>query len=168
MTHSTIAPGAVNSQTVSVLVDKSVPASAIPAIKSAVAGAVGLSAKRGDTLSISQIAFAKPATIKASPTSPSKMLGYAKYGVIGLGALLFLFFMRRNLKRREREVFGGQPTWLRELETPRPLAALAAGADEDPTDRSSGCAHQSTCPSARSRSWSSATPIAWPSRSAPG
>ena len=134
VTHSTIAPGAVNSQTVSVLVDKSVPASAIPAIKNAVAGAVGLNAKRGDTLSISQIAFAKPAATTASPSSPTKMLGYAKYGAVGLGALLFLFFMRRNLKRREREVFSGQPTWLRELETPRPLAALASGADDEPTD----------------------------------
>ncbi|HET6868986.1 MAG TPA: flagellar basal-body MS-ring/collar protein FliF [Solirubrobacteraceae bacterium] len=134
VSHSTIAPGAVNSQTVSVLVDKSVPASAMPAIKSAVAGAVGLNAKRGDSLSISQIAFAKPAATTATPSSPTKMLGYAKYGLVGVGALLFLFFMRRNIKRREREVFGGQPTWLRELETPRPLAALASGADEEPTD----------------------------------
>jgi flagellar M-ring protein FliF len=135
VTHSVIAAGGVNNQTVSVLVDKSVPASAIPAIKNAVAGAVGLNAKRGDTLSVSQIAFAKPATTTPIASSPTKMLGYAKYAVIGLGALLFLFFMRRNLKRREREVFGGQPTWLRELETPRPLAALAAGgADEPPTE----------------------------------
>ena len=132
VTHSVIAPGGVNNQTVSVLVDKSVPASAIPAIKNAVAGAVGLNAKRGDSLSVSQIAFAKPATTTPAATSPTKMLGYAKYAVIGLGALLFLFFMRRNLKRREREVFAGQPTWLRELETPRPLAALAAGGGEEP------------------------------------
>jgi flagellar M-ring protein FliF len=135
VTHTTIAPGAVNSQTVSVLVDKTVPAASLPAIKNAVAGAVGLNAKRGDTLSISQIAFAKPtATTTASPTSPTKMLGYAKYAVVGIGALLFLFFMRRNLKRREREVFAGQPTWLRELETPRPLAALASGGEEEPTE----------------------------------
>jgi flagellar M-ring protein FliF len=134
VTHTTIAPGAVNSQTVSVLVDKTVPASAIPAIKNAVAGAVGLNAKRGDSLSISQIAFAKPTSTTATPAGTTKMLGYAKYGVIGLGALLFLFFMRRNLKRREREVFSGQPTWLRELETPRPLAALASGGDDEPND----------------------------------
>ncbi len=135
VTHSVIAPGGVNSQTVSVLVDKSVPASALPAIRAAVAGAVGLNAKRGDSLSISQIAFAKPtSTSTASPASPTKMLGYAKYAVVAIGALLFLFFMRRNLKRREGEVFGGQPTWLRELETPRPLAALASGADEEPTE----------------------------------
>jgi flagellar M-ring protein FliF len=132
VTHSVIAPGAVQNQTVSVLVDKSVPASAIPAIKSAVAGAVGLNAKRGDTLSVSQIAFAKPAATPA-PASSTKMIGYAKYALIGFGALLFLFFMRRSIKRRERETFTGQPTWLRELETPRPLAALVSG-DEPQTE----------------------------------
>jgi flagellar M-ring protein FliF len=133
VTHSVIAPGAVNNQTVSVLVDKSVPASSIPAIKSAVAGAVGLNAKRGDTLSVQQIAFAKPATTTAAPTSSTKMIGYAKYALIGIGALMFLFFMRRSIKRREKETFTGQPTWLRELETPRPLAALVSG-DEPQTE----------------------------------
>jgi flagellar M-ring protein FliF len=132
VTHSVIAPGAVQNQTVSVLVDKSVPASAIPAIKSAVAGAVGLNAKRGDTLSVAQIAFAKPAAAPA-PASTTKMIGYAKYALIGLGALLFLFFMRRNLRRREKETFAGQPTWLRELDAPRPLTALVSG-DESPTE----------------------------------
>jgi flagellar M-ring protein FliF len=132
VTHSVIAPGAVQNQTVSVLVDKSVPASAIPAIKSAVAGAVGLNAKRGDTLSVAQIAFAKPAAAQA-PASTTKMIGYAKYALIGLGALLFLFFMRRNLRRREKETFAGQPTWLRELDAPRPLTALVSG-DEPPTE----------------------------------
>ncbi len=132
VTHSVIAPGAVNNQTVSVLVDKSVPASSIPAIKSAVAGAVGLNPKRGDTLSIQQIAFAKPAATPA-PASTTKMIGYAKYALIGVGALMFLFFMRRSIRRREKETFTGQPTWLRELETPRPLAALVSG-DEPPTE----------------------------------
>ena len=128
VTRAVIAPGAVNNQTVSVLVDKSVPAASIPAIKSAVAGAVGLNAKRGDSLSVSQIAFAKPAAAPA-PASSTKMIGYAKYALIGFGALLFLFFMRRSIRRREKEGFTGQPTWLRELETPRPLAALASGDD---------------------------------------
>ncbi|MGZ4182411.1 MAG: flagellar basal-body MS-ring/collar protein FliF [Solirubrobacteraceae bacterium] len=127
VTHAVIAPGAVKSQSVSVLVDKSVPASSLPALKAAVAGAVGLNAKRGDTLSISQIAFAKPTT-PATASAPNKMLGYAKYALVGLGALIFLFFMTRMIKRRERESFG-QPTWLRELETPRPLAALSGGGD---------------------------------------
>jgi flagellar M-ring protein FliF len=128
VTHSVIAPGALNSQTVSVLVDKTVPAASIPAIKSAVAAAVGLNPKRGDSLSVQQIAFAKPAATPA-PASSTKMIGYAKYALIGFGALVFLFFMRRSIKKREKEGFTGQPTWLRELETPRPLAALVSGDD---------------------------------------
>ena len=134
ITNSTIAPGAINNQTVSVLVDKTVPASELPAIRNAVAGAVGLNAKRGDTLSVSQIAFTKTAAPAATPASSAKMMGYAKYAIIGLGSLIFLFLMRRSLKRRERETFEGQPTWLRELATPRPLAALASGGDEPATE----------------------------------
>jgi flagellar M-ring protein FliF len=134
ITNSTITPGAVNNQTVSVLVDKSVPASELPAIRNAVAGAVGLNTKRGDTLSVSQIAFTKAAAPAATAATSNKMMGYAKYAIIGLGSIIFLFLMRRSLKRRERETFEGQPTWLRELATPRPLAALASGGDEPPTD----------------------------------
>jgi len=134
ITNSTIAPGTINNQTVSVLVDKSVPASELPAIRDAVAGAVGLNTKRGDSLSVSQIAFTKTATPAATPAAASNMIGYAKYAVIGLGSLIFLFLVRRSLKRRERETFEGQPTWLRELATPRPLAALASGGDEPPTE----------------------------------
>jgi flagellar M-ring protein FliF len=122
VTHTTLAPGTVNRQSISVLVDKSVPAASLPAIQKAVAGAAGLNAKRGDTISIAQIAFAKPTT--TTPAAPNKMLGYAKYVLVGIGALIFLFFMTRMLKRREHEVFAGQATWLRELETPRPLAEL--------------------------------------------
>jgi flagellar M-ring protein FliF len=127
ITNSTIAPGAINRQTVSVLVNSSVPASALPAIKAAVAGAVGLNAKRGDQITMSQLAFAKPTAATPATGGASKMIGYAKYAVIGLGALLFLFFTTRALRRREKETFA-QPTWLSELEMPRPLAALAGGA----------------------------------------
>jgi flagellar M-ring protein FliF len=133
VTHEVVAPGAVNRQTVSVLVDKSVPAAALPAIKAAVTGAVGLNAKRGDSLAVSQLAFAKPTAATPAAGGTSKMIGYAKYAVIGLGALLFLFFMTRMLRRREKETFG-QPTWLRELETPRRLAALEGPGGEDPTE----------------------------------
>ncbi len=60
VTHSTIAPGAVESQHVSVLLDKTVPATALPAIREAITNAAGIEAKRGDTISIGQMAFAKP------------------------------------------------------------------------------------------------------------
>jgi flagellar M-ring protein FliF len=123
ITHSVIAPGAVKHQSVSVLLDKTVPAAAIPAIKSAVANAVGLQPKRGDAIAVAQLAFAPT---KATPVAaaPSSIMKYAKYGVIGLGSLLFLAFAGRMLRRREREPFAGQPTWLRELEAPRTLASL--------------------------------------------
>ncbi|HEY2438747.1 MAG TPA: flagellar basal-body MS-ring/collar protein FliF [Solirubrobacteraceae bacterium] len=125
ITHAVIAPGAINQQSVSVLVDKSVPAAELPAIKAAVANAVGLQAKRGDTLSLGQLAFAKPAAT-TTPTAggTSSYLNYAKYGVAGLGSIIFLVFAGRLLRRRERENFAGQPTWLRELEAPRTLASL--------------------------------------------
>ncbi len=132
ITNATIAPGAIKTQSVSVLVNSTVPASAIPAIKSAVSGAVGLNAKRGDTIAVSQLPFVKTPTATPAAGGTNKMIGYAKYGVIGLGALLFLFFTTRALKRREKETFA-QPTWLSELATPRPLAALGGGG-EAPTE----------------------------------
>ncbi|MGA9857118.1 MAG: flagellar basal-body MS-ring/collar protein FliF [Solirubrobacteraceae bacterium] len=125
ITHAVIAPGNVLNQSVSVLVDKSVPASALPAIKAAVSNAVGLNTKRGDTISLGQLSFAKPAaTTTPTASSPSSMMNYAKYGAAGLGSLIFLVFAGRMLRKRERESFAGQPTWLRELESPRTLASL--------------------------------------------
>jgi flagellar M-ring protein FliF len=125
VTHSVIASGAVNRQSVSVLVAQSVPASAIPALRAAVTNAVGLVPARGDTLSFGQIPFAKaPAATPAA--APINIMGYAKYGVLGVGVLAFLFFITRLLRRREHEVFARQPTWLTELESPRPLAELEA------------------------------------------
>ena len=126
VTHSVIAPGAIQQQSVAVMIDKSVPAAEIPAIKTAVANAVGLQAKRGDVISIAQIAFAKqPVTPVAA--APSSMMKYAKYGLIGLGSMLFLIFAGRAVRKRENEAFATQPTWLRELEAPRTLASLERG-----------------------------------------
>ncbi len=124
ITHSVIAAGAVKRQSVSVLVDKSVPAASIPAIKSAVANAVGLDPKRGDAISVAQLAFAPASKTAPVAAAANPMMKYAKYGAIGLASLLFLVFAGRTLRKRERESFGGQPTWLRELEAPRTLASL--------------------------------------------
>ena len=119
VTHSTIAPGTIESQHVSVLLDKSVPAAALPAIREAITNAAGIQAKRGDTISIGQVAFAKPTTA-APAASP---LGYAKYVLVGLGALIFLFFTTRSLRKREKETIE-EPVWLRELEAPMRLSEL--------------------------------------------
>jgi flagellar M-ring protein FliF len=123
ITHTQVAPGAVNNQQVSVLLDSSVPAAAIPQIRAAIANAAGIQAKRGDSLSIGQVAFAKPpAPPGSSPVA--KVGGYVKYLLLGLGAAAFLFFTTRQLRRREQEGLAGEPTWLREIELPRTLAEL--------------------------------------------
>ena len=46
---------------------------------------------------------------------------------LGLASLLFLFFMRRGLKKREGEELG-TPSWLATIEEPVSLAALESGA----------------------------------------
>ncbi len=120
VTHQTVAPGAVESQHVSVLLDHSVPAASLPAIKEAITNAAGIQTKRGDTISVAQIAFAKPAAATTAAASP---LGYAKYALLGVAAMVFLFFTTRSLRKHE----GGaieEPIWLRELETPMRLAEL--------------------------------------------
>ena len=122
VTHSTIAPGTVESQHVSVLLDHSVPASALPAIKEAVTNAAGIQAKRGDTISIGQVAFAKPAA-EAAAASSGSMLAYAKYVLLAIGAIIFLFFTTRSLRKRESEAIE-EPVWLRELEAPMRLSEL--------------------------------------------
>jgi flagellar M-ring protein FliF len=119
VTHSTIAPGSVETQHVSVLLDHTVPGASLPAIREAITNAAGIQTKRGDTISIGQIAFVKPTT--AAPASSP--LGYAKYVLLGLGSILFLFFTTRSLRKREKETID-EPVWLRELEAPMRLSEL--------------------------------------------
>ncbi len=123
VTHSTEAPGEVESEHVSVLLDHSVPASSVGAIKEAVTNAAGIQPKRGDTISIGQMAFAKPTTAAAASASGG-MLGYAKYALIGIASAIFLFFTTRALRRREQEGIDNDPPWLRELELPVRLSEL--------------------------------------------
>ncbi len=129
VTHSTIAPGTVESEHVSVLLDHSVPASAVPAIREAITNAAGLQTKRGDTISIGQIAFAKQPSAQAASSS---MLGDAKYALLGIGAIVFLFLTTRTLRRREKEAIE-EPVWLRELETPMRLSELERETATHPT-----------------------------------
>jgi flagellar M-ring protein FliF len=121
VTHSTIAPGAVESEHVSVLLDHSVPAASLPAIREAVTNAAGIQAKRGDTISIGQVAFAKP--VAGAAAASGGMIGYAKYALLGIAAALFLFFTTRSLRRRESEAIA-EPVWLRELDAPMRLSEL--------------------------------------------
>ncbi len=133
VTHSTVAPGEVESEHVSVLLDSTVPAASVTAIKEAVTNAAGLQSKRGDTVSVAQMAFAKP-TATAAEGSSGGMLGYAKYALIGLASALFLFFTTRALRRREQEGLDNEPSWLRELELPVRLSELEREVPPRPAD----------------------------------
>jgi len=123
-----VAPGAVNKLNVALIVDKTVPAAEIPALQKAVSSAAGIDLTRGDTLAVSQIAFAKVPKAAAPGAGPAGgMIGYAKYGAAGVGLLGFLFFSARQLRRREGEMLMREPNWLREIEAPTTLARLEGG-----------------------------------------
>lgn len=133
VTRTRIAPGTVNAQQVSVLLDRSVPASAIPQIRAAVASAAGIDARRGDVLTVGQVAFARPPAATA-PSPVATYGGYLRYVLVGIATLGFLLFVTRQLKRREAEPLAGEPTWLREIQGPRTLAELEQlEADDHPT-----------------------------------
>src|SRR3954454_11675325 len=142
VTRTKVAPGQVNRLSVALVVDKSVPPAQVAQLRSAVSGAAGINTQRGDTLSVSTIAFAKtPAAPGAGPAAG--ILGYAKYAAAALGTLLFLFFMFRQLRKREGESLG-EPTWLTQIEAPTTLADLEAGR----TARMPGVASDMPAPSA--------------------
>jgi flagellar M-ring protein FliF len=107
-------------------------ADAVVAAKNAVSALVGLDAERGDTLTASTISFAEqPKETAAEKGGVAALLanpiGLLKYVVIGVGSLVFLFAMRRALRRRESEQFAPEPTWLRQIEGAVPLAQLGSG-----------------------------------------
>ena len=125
VTRTKVAPGSVNKMNVAVMVDAAVPRDQVAAVRQAVQSAAGIDPGRGDRLSVSQVAFAKPPAPAEKPITESAV-GFAKYVAAGLGLLLFLFFVTRHLRRRESEALG-QPVWLREIEAPTTLAELEAG-----------------------------------------
>lgn len=130
VTRTEVAPGEVESLDVALVIDDSVPRADVAGIRDIVASAAGIDDARGDTLAVTQLAFAEPPEA-AKPLVPTDgILGYAKYALLGLASLLFLFFVTRHLRRREDEVLA-DPTWLRQLDAPTPIAQLAA--TEQPT-----------------------------------
>src|SRR4051794_33205373 len=126
VTRTKVAPGAVNRKSVAVMIDSSVPKAQLAAIRSAVQNAAGIDTTRGDTLSVSQVAFAKPPAPAKKPVTAAA-LGFLKYVLAGLGLLAFLFFVPRHLRRREAETLMGEPVWLREIAAPTTIAELEAG-----------------------------------------
>lgn len=128
ITKTTKAPGAVNRMDVAVMLDKSVkltPAQ-LNQLKASIGSAAGLQiAARKDTLNVTQgLSFAAaPAAPKSGPI-PAAVSGILKGVGIGLGALLFLFFVTRHLRKRERGELIDEPSWLKSLEAARPQGEL--------------------------------------------
>jgi flagellar M-ring protein FliF len=123
------APGAVNRLDVSLVLDKSLAPQRAD-LERAIAGAAGVQEDRGDTLSVSQLAFAKqPAAAPQSGPVPAGALGIAKYVGLGLASLIFLLFVGRHLRKREDEALMGEPMWLRQIEAPTSLSELEARHD---------------------------------------
>jgi flagellar M-ring protein FliF len=135
---TTVAPGTVNRLDVALLIDSSIPAATVASLQKSVASMAGVIPKRGDTLAVSRITFAKPpATAAAASPIAGLManpLGLVKYVVLGLAAMIFLFMMRRGLKRRENEGVAAEPTWLREIQRAIPVAELEAGPNRNAFD----------------------------------
>ncbi len=140
VSHTVIAPGAVNQLHVALLFDSSVPAKAQKALQATVSTMVGLVPSRGDTISAASVPFQKQAATSAAAGGPLAIVGVSsplalvRDALIGLAAIVFLFLIRRNLKKREREPRFAEPTWLREISMSTPLAALeAAGVRSSPS-----------------------------------
>ncbi|HEV7641665.1 MAG TPA: flagellar basal-body MS-ring/collar protein FliF [Gaiellaceae bacterium] len=126
--HTDVAPGSVRRLDVALLVDRSVPVAQVAQLQKSVASLAGVVPARGDTLAVSRITFAKQAPATVAGGSPLAFLqnpiGLVKGALAVLGSIVFLFFMRRALKRREGELAVAEPTWLRELEGSVPLREL--------------------------------------------
>src|SRR4051794_16101843 len=130
VTHTKVAPGAVNRLDVALVVDPTVSAATRKQLQQAISSAAGVNRHRRDTRTNSVVPFAKQPAGAAAGGPAANMMGYAKWAGLGLASLLFLFFMRRALRKREDADLMGEPVWLRQLEGPRPVGALAAGGGE--------------------------------------
>jgi len=120
ITKTQKAAGTPNHVAVALVVDSSVTKAQLASLQKAISGAAGLVPKRGDTIAVSQLPFAKPAAAAKSGPIPAAFSGILKGAGIGLGALLFLFFVTRHLRKRERGELIDEPSWLKSLEAAQP------------------------------------------------
>jgi flagellar M-ring protein FliF len=128
ITKTVKAPGSVNHMDIALMLDSSVKLTKpqLAALQKTLSSAAGLQASRGDTFNVTQIPFAKQpvASTKGALPIPPAFAGILKAVGLGFGALLFLFFVTRHLRRREREALVDEPSWLRQLEAQKPQLAL--------------------------------------------
>ena len=136
ITKTQKATGAVNRLDVAVMLDKSVKLTStqMGALKKSMESAAGLQLQgRGDTLNVTEgLSFAPVETATKSGPIPAAFSGILKGVGIGLGALMFLFFVTRHLRKRERGELIDEPSWLRSLEAAQPQGELMPMPTFDP------------------------------------
>ncbi|RDI75978.1 fliF: flagellar M-ring protein FliF [Gaiella occulta] len=129
ITKRDLAQGALERQSVAVLVDESVPAGRLEAIRSTVEAAMGYDGKRGDRVSVERVPFAGPAEAPAA----GKKKGLSPLilqAVAAVAALAFLAAAALGLRRRQRTVLSW-PVEAEALPAGLTLSGLAAAPSFD-------------------------------------
>ena len=126
VSHTKVAPGAVNKLGVAVLVDKTVPPAdggRAPVRRRRRGG------HRHPSAATRSRSARSPSPSRPPPKTPSRRSTRSatpSTSLLGIALLAFLFFMTRHLRRREDETLMREPMWLREIEAPT-LARRARG-----------------------------------------
>lgn len=131
VTKTQVAPGAVQKLQVAVLLDREVPAADEAALRQTLSAAAGIDAERGDQIAISRVTFTKPAPAPAPSFMASDLGSMIRWGVLGVGMLLFLFFTWRALRKREKHTLEMDPVWLSELEEHHTLGPMSTASTDD-------------------------------------
>ncbi|MCW2926387.1 MAG: fliF [Thermoleophilia bacterium] len=123
-----VAPGTVKLNRLGVVVDDDVDADSANAVKDVVQAWMG--GNSADSLAFNQapIAAAVPAKAAASARNVSAIMGYVKWGLLGLGLIGLAFVLRRSLTQRTAELLAPADDLLlleRDF-TPIPIAELEA------------------------------------------
>ncbi len=121
-----VAPGTVNRMSVALVVSSKVPPARLQQLQRTVSAAAGLVPARGDQISVAQMPFTAPKATKPSVPLPQMLLPYAKWLVLGIGVLIFLFLVWRSLRRRDKRTVAVEPEWLKRLEASQIPEAPAA------------------------------------------
>lgn len=131
LTSIEVAPGEVKRQTVSVLVDSSVPKAQLGAIEQSVRSAIGYDQARGDVVTVSAVKFAPvevPVVTKPETPFGGPIVGKLMDLLPLIGAVIVGLFLFRNMRKSTRQTLtltttdlprGYDPaTGARELDTP--------------------------------------------------
>lgn len=134
------APGSVQNMSVAVLLDSATASKVnVDDVQKLVATAAGVQASRGDSVHVSTMPFDQTAAqaaqkqlaAAAKTKDMSKLIGFAKEGIIGFLVLAaVVFFMRKAKKAQERSPLLSTAERL-ELEDARRMRALVAAQQED-------------------------------------